>query len=123
MPTDRQPKRLTAAEILALPDTPTEEVYVPEWDTIVTVRGLTKRQQIDIRNASIVDGEPDLEKSQQGLWLEGVVDPKFEQTQIAQLFEKNAGAVDTVLKKVLTLSGMQPEDLKKKEAEFPQKRG
>lgn len=117
-PQDHKPKRLSAAEILALEDTKTEEVYVPEWDTVVVVRGLTKRQQLDIRTASMVGGEPDAEKSQQGLWLEGVVEPKFEEHQLPLLFEKSAGAVDAVLKRVLILSGMGEGMLDEKKKEF-----
>lgn len=118
MVTDHKPKRKTAAEILATQDAATEDVFVPEWDTMVTVIGLTKRQQLDIRNKSIVNDEVDFEKSQAMLFLEGVVDPRFTEDQLPALFEKNAGAVDRVLKVVLRLSGMQPEDVRKREAEF-----
>jgi hypothetical protein len=117
-PKDHQKPRKTAAEILATEDTKTKDVYVEEWDTFVTVRGLTKRQQLDIRTASMVNGEPDAEKSQQGLWLEGVTAPKFEEHQLPLLFEKNAGAVDTVLKEVLILSGMGEGMLTEKKKEF-----
>lgn len=115
---DHKAPRKTAAEILALEDTRTDEVHVPEWGTDVKVRGLTKRQQLAIREASIVEDEVDAEKSQLGMWREGVVEPVFEEQQLPLLFEKNAGAVDRVLKRILELSGMKPEALKAKEADF-----
>lgn len=119
MPTGTdKPARKSAEEILSMVDTRTDEVFVSEWDTNVKVIGLTKRQQLDIRNRSLVEGEADEEKVQQWMWLEGVVEPKFSEDQLPQLFEKNAGAIDKVLKRVLELSGMKPEDLKAKGSEF-----
>ena len=109
----------TADELLALADTRTEEVWIEEWGTFVTVTGLTKRQQMDIRNRSIVDGELSEDLSQQYLILEGITSPRFTEAQLPALLEKSAAAVDTALKRVLELSGMKPEDLKKKEARFP----
>lgn len=110
--------RKTAEEILAAQDTRTDEVFVEEWDTHVKVQGLTKKQQLDIRTASMVDGEPDAEKSQTGMWLEGVVEPKFSEAQLPLLLQKNAGAVDRVLTRILELSGMKPGGLAKKADEF-----
>lgn len=118
MPEDHKPKRKSAVEILATADTPTKDVYIPEWSTTVTVIGLTKRQQLDIRARSIVNDEVDFEKSQSLMFLEGVTDPVFTEEQMGAIFQKNAGAVDRVLKEVLTLSGMQPEDVKQREAAF-----
>lgn len=115
-------KRKTAEEILAIVDTREDELYVPEWDTNVKVIGLTKQQQLDIREASIVDGEVDPNKSQTGMWLQGVKEPQFTEAQMAQLFQKNAGAVDRVLTRILELSGMKEEDIKKRSDEFRKER-
>lgn len=120
MATDRKHRKLTAVEILALDDVRKEALYIDEWDTEITVIGLTKKQQLDIRERSLVEGEPDAEKSQSYMWLEGVLEPKFTEDQLPALFEKNAGAIDRVLTRVLELSGMKPEDVtKQKEAKFP----
>lgn len=113
-------ERITADDILAINDTETDVVYVHQWRTNVKVQGLTKRQQLDIRQRSMVNGEVDAEKSQQYMWLEGVVEPRFTEDQLGPLFEKSAGAIDLVLTRVLELSGMKPEDLKAKEAAFRQ---
>lgn len=115
---DQSPRIKSVDEILAIADTPEAVVHVKEWDTDIKVRGLTKRQQIDIRQRAMRDGEVDPEWVQRYMWLEGVVEPKFSDEQIGQLFEKNAGAVDTVLTRLLELSGMDPEAIKKREATF-----
>lgn len=117
-PQDHLPKRKTAAEILALNDTRTDEVYVAAWDTTLKVTGLTKRQQLDIQKASMVDGVSDEGKAQEQMWLEAVLEPHFEAHEIPALFEKSSEAVDTVIKRILELSGMKPEALKDKEAAF-----
>lgn len=110
--------RLTAEEILALHDTKTDEVWVEEWGTSVKVAGLTKKQQLDIRTAALVNGEIDADKSQMGIFREGVVEPRFSEDQMPLVFERNAGAVDTIITRILELSGMKPEDAKRKTAEF-----
>lgn len=111
-------KRLTADEILALRDTTPEEFYVEQWDTTVTIIGLTKRQQLDIRKASIVDGDINEELVQQAMVQQAVIEPRFTEEQMGALFEKNAGAIDGILKRVLTLSGMREEDVKDKKQTF-----
>jgi hypothetical protein len=113
-------KRKTVEEILAIKDTRTRDVFIPDWDTAVTVTGLTKRQQLDIRKAAMVDGEVDNDKVQAGVFQQGVVDPKFTEDQMALVFEKNAGPVDNIITAILELSGMKEGDLAKKEGEFRQ---
>lgn len=114
----KQPVILTTEAILGAADTQDELVEVPEWGGSVRVRGLTKRQQVDIRRAALVAGEVDPEKVQQGLWIEGVIEPRFTVDQLGPLFDKNAGVIDRVLSVVLRLSGMEDDSVKKKEAQF-----
>lgn len=112
------PPRLTVEAILAAADTPKDTVLVPEWGGTVEVIGLTKRQQVDIRRGSMVDGEVDPEKVQAAIFREGVIDPIFTEDQMGSLFEKSAGAVDRVLTVILRLSGMDEEAVKQKEKTF-----
>lgn len=109
---------LTAEAILGAADTPEEVLPVPEWGGSVRIRGLTKRQQVDARARSMVNGEVDVAESQMVLWMEGVIEPRFTREQMAALFEKNAGAVDRVLKRLLVLSGMDDGAVKEKERQF-----
>lgn len=106
-------------EIVAIEDTPTQDVWVPAWETYFKVKGLTKNQQLEIRKAATVRGEIDEDAVQRGMLFAAVLEPKIEEHQMGQLWEKQAGAIDKVLKVVLQLSGMQPEDVKAKEARFP----
>lgn len=108
----------SAADILAMVDTPEETIWVDAWQTNVKVIGLTKRQQLDIRRASLEGDVVNEEKVQQGVWLAGVKEPAFTEDQLGLLWEKSAGAIDLVLTKILELSGMTPEAVKKKEATF-----
>jgi hypothetical protein len=116
--TPAQPERMTAEAILALNDTKTDDLFVEEWGTSIKVQGLTKKQQLDVRERSLVNGEVSAEKSQGFLFLEGVVEPRFSEDQLGPLFDKNAGVIDKILGRVLELSGMKPEDIRKKEGEF-----
>jgi hypothetical protein len=109
---------LTVEAILAVPDTTTEIVQMPEWGGAVKVIGLTKRQQVDIRRAAMVDGEVDAEKVQAGIFREGVLEPRFTEEQMGALFDKNAGLVDRVLMVIMRLSGMEEGAVKEKEKTF-----
>ncbi len=112
------PRILSWDDILAAPDTPEEVIEVPEWKGAVRVRGLTKAQQVDIRERGTINGQVSEQHVQMYLWMEGVLEPKVEEHQFAQLWQKNAGAVDRVLKRVLELSGMAEDTVKKAEIQF-----
>lgn len=119
-----QKKNKTLEEILALKDTEPEEFYVPHWDTTVTIRGLTKQQQMDIRARSIVDGQVDPTKAQAGMLVEGMVEPKVDEDAAAALYQKSAGPVDAIIARILVLSGMKEDgtpDLSGKQATFSPK--
>jgi hypothetical protein len=102
-------QRKTVEEILATRDIGTDELYIPEWETDIKVTGLTKREQLEIRAASMVEGEPDAEKSQANMFLRGVLEPRFTEDQMGALFEHNPGIIDKILSRILELSGMKPE--------------
>lgn len=105
-------------DILAIDDTKTKDIWVEEWGTYVTIQGLTKQQQLEIRKRSIVNGEIDMEKVQAGMFREGVTNPTFPEEVMPRLFQKNAGVIDSILTEVLTLSGMKEGALREKEAGF-----
>ena len=114
------PAYLSVEAILSAPDTPEEVLFIKQWNGSVKIKGLTKRQQVDIRNRAMREGpEPDPEWVQRYMWLEAVIEPRFTEEQLGALFEKNAGAVDHVLSRVLFLSGMDQEAIKRREATFP----
>ena len=105
-------KRLTADEILALVDVEEQDVYVKEWDTDVTITPFTKDEQQKMRKSATVDGEIDQEKLEMALFVSGVTSPKFTKDQIEALRQKNANAIDTVLKAIMEASGITESEAK-----------
>jgi hypothetical protein len=114
--------RRSAADILALKDQETEDVYVPQWDTIVTIRSLTGTER-DHYEASLVSyrrdekGQPQVNKIE----LENIrarlislvaIDAKGDRMwspqQILPLGEKNASALELLKKTAERLSNLTP---------------
>lgn len=115
---------LTLDAILAAPDCPEKVVPVPAWGGLVKVKGITKAKQKELNKAATVmvpgaDGKAekkvDEEKLDLLLLAAGLVAPAITFEQAAQFAEKSAGAVDTVLKAILTLSGMTKEAVEEAE--------
>src|SRR5688572_5667858 len=96
--------------ILAASDVKTAEMDVPEWGCKIRVRGLTKRQQPEIREEATRGRNVDADIVTLLMFIEGVVEPKFERKHFGQLQEKAAGVIDRVVAKVVELSGITPED-------------
>jgi len=114
-----EPKFGTVDQILSAPDVGVEEMTIPEWGCKIKVQGLTKRQQGDIRVESTRDGQPVPEIVTLLMFIEGVVEPKFERKHFGMLQEKASGVVDRVVQKITTLSGLTEEDQKRMMARFP----
>lgn len=118
MTTSNKPRILTVEEILARTELPTEEVDVPEWGGIVKVRGFTKQEQIDIRNAATVADEIDMGKVELLMLVKGVVEPSFTDAQVGQLAALAAGVVDRILLVITRLSGMDAEAMRQAQRRF-----
>ena len=96
----------TVEGILAAPDLgPGELMPIPEWGCAIRVRGLSKREQQDIRKEAMRGNELDPDASEMLTFMTGVVEPKFERKYYGQLIEKSSGVIDRVLKKIISLSG------------------
>lgn len=94
-------------DILASVDVRTKEVDVPEWNCSLLVKGLTKRQQLDVRKKSqLQNGETDQSQVELHLFMAGVVEPQFGPEHFHRLLDKSAGAIDRVNKEITELSGM-----------------
>lgn len=110
---------LTAAEILAADDLPTEDVEVPEWGGTVRVRALTGAER-DALEASVVEQKgrktkTNLKDFRAKLVARSVVNEAgqlaFSESDIRALSQKNAGALDRVASVASKLSGMSEEDV------------
>ncbi len=110
---------LTAAEILAADDLPTEDVEVPEWGGTVRVRALTGAER-DALEASVVEQrgkktKTNLKDFRAKLVARSVVNEAgqlaFSESDIKLLSQKNAGALDKVATVASKLSGMSEDDV------------
>ena len=104
---------LTREEIMNLDDLPVEVVEVPEWGGEVKVRGMSAEERV--RWADKVKGEDgkniDVEKAGYYAIVVGVVEPKFDETDVAWLRKKSASALDRIANRWLALSGLGTEAL------------
>ena len=41
-------KRLTLEDLASIPNVPTEEVFIPQWDRTILVQGISKATQIKL---------------------------------------------------------------------------
>lgn len=102
---------LKVTDILAANDITEELVRVPEWGGSVRIRAFTKRRQQELR-AMATDpktGQVDPHKLELQLFIHGVIEPQFAPIQATELLDKSAGAVDRVLERIMTISGMTRE--------------
>ena len=108
-------KQLTADDILSSVELEEINVSVKEWGGKVKIKPLTKAEQQRIRKSCAKDdGSIDNEKLEMQLFIGGVVEPKFTEDQIPALRELNANAIDKVLTKIMSVSGLADEEELKK---------
>lgn len=111
---------LSVDAILNASDLPEEVVPVPEWGGAVKVRGFTKAKQGELIKQATTKvmeaGKPvdklDNEKLQLLMFVHGVIEPSFTPEHAGALAQKSAGAIDKVIKRVMVLSGWNPEAVK-----------
>lgn len=104
----------SADEILACQDLIEEDVRIPEWDTAIRIKMLTKGRQQAIRRACMTkmgDGkhELDLDAWEGSLLRHSITHPQFSDAQIEQLREKSASAIERILAHIVKLNGLSPE--------------
>ena len=114
---DPELKILTAEEIWAAKDIEERIVPVPQWGGAVRIRTLSQKQSGDLRrkaqrlNPVTKQSEIDNEALEQLLFIEGVVQPKFDITDYGRLSEKSMVAVTAVLKAIMDNSGFSGESV------------
>lgn len=112
-------KILTAEAILACDDIVREEVDVPEWGGSVRIRSFSRRQLHELTRKATVGKEVNAEKLDMLLFINGVEEPTFDESHMGQLSDKSAGVLQTVLGRIMALSGLDPDAAEKAEASFP----
>lgn len=104
--------RLSREDILAKKDIVEEEVEVEQWGGSVMVKSLSGKER-----ARVVDectnkkGKYITTKLYPALLVAGCVEPRFTAEDADALNSKNSGALETVAKVIMRLSGIQADDL------------
>jgi len=103
-------------------DLKTEVVPIPEWDCSLRLRSLSAAQSAEVRQVSLdISGDsPDvawaaMERRQ---FLEGVLEPKFDESQVAQLHKSSGRGFARVIAWLDANSGTNKEELRKAQHEF-----
>ncbi|AVX31799.1 hypothetical protein CTH_2256 [Carboxydocella thermautotrophica] len=103
-------KYLAFEDIINKPDLDEKELFVPEWDGYVKIRGLTKAQQQAMRRqASTANGQIDTDKLETIMLASCLVEPAITLEQAEQLKNKSAAAIDRILREILELAGLTEE--------------
>jgi hypothetical protein len=112
---------LSVEDIITSDDRNTVDVEVPEWGGVVRVQSFTKAQQVAIRrsaSASLTGGDIDVDEFERQVFLAGLVDPEVTPDQYNLLMEKNAQAMDRIVKEILRINGMAEDTEKQVAATF-----
>lgn len=126
MTTATETKRPTRAEILAADDRATEDIDVPSWGGILTVRALSGTERDRYEGGSVVWGKDDkgapvvesmtAENMRARLVSLTVVDEAgrrlFTDADVVALGAKNAANLDRVFEVARRLSGLTSQDVK-----------
>lgn len=104
---------LSVEEILTAKDLTDEIVPIPEWGGAVRVRGLTRAEIHQAQKLATLRhntqsqkaGEVDPTRQEMFYVMFGLVEPKFTQTQLVDLTQKSAGAIQRILSAINRLSG------------------
>lgn len=93
--------------ILALPVDNTRWLEVPEWNSKVKIKALSKAEQVKLRKVSSVRGVVDDVKLEMNLIVFSLVEPRLSFEQVDELFVKSdAKALSRISGAALSLSGL-----------------
>lgn len=99
------------ADILATaPKVGTDTIHIDEWDTDVRVQGVGKRQHSKIiaEATNPETGEIDNDVVEMAIFRDAVLEPKFSEEEIEALWQTAPKPINTVLRRILELSGTAP---------------
>jgi hypothetical protein len=112
-------KILSISDILAANDVLTKEVYIKEWGGHVVITAFTKAQQQAMRReATTPQGKLDSDALEKLMVLHGLREPLLSKDDVEALWQKNTAVVDEVLKAILQVNGLDPQEAKQTQAAF-----
>lgn len=105
--------------ILGLNQDNTKWVEIPEWNSKVKLKALTKAEQIRLRKSSSVRGVVDEVKLEMNLLVASLVEPRLSFDQVEELFVKSdAKALNRLTAAALMLSGLTEDYIGEAEADM-----
>ena len=87
-------------------DLETQTIKVKEWGGSLKVKGLTKSEQVKIRNAQESEDGLSTVEFEKMILIAGIVEPELDEKTINVLYDKSASVVDRVLSIILNTSGL-----------------
>lgn len=97
-------KRLSIDDIDNLPNVPTKEIVIDEWNVSILLKGITKAKQIQLAKL-IEDKEVDAFEYQKELLKVCVVEPELDDDAIKKLYEKDSKIIDQINIAIADLNG------------------
>ena len=99
---------LTIDEILAASCIKSKIIDVPAWGGAVKVKDMTKREQQLLRRqaTNLATGEIDADRLEILMLAHCIEEPKLTLEQVEKLADKSAAAFDTVLRAIMTITGL-----------------
>ena len=101
-------KILSIDEILAAPDLGEKTVEVTDWGGSVVVRGMTKKEQQQLRKQALdpLTGQIDPDRMEILMLAHCLAEPKITIEQAEALAQKSASAFDKVLTAIMDVAGL-----------------
>jgi len=109
---------LSREEILTADDLGEEDVDCPEWGGKVRIRGMSEAKRQHISKTATINGEIDSEKLARLLFIHGVINPEFDDSDYEALGKKSSAALQRVVVSVLKINGQGVEDAEETASTF-----
>ena len=110
---------LSKEAIREVEDVTEKPLEVPEWKGSVVIRSVTKREMNVIKEAARdQSGDINEDLLEKGIFLAGVKQPVFEETDYEWLLDKSFSALQRITKAILETSNLNEQSLKKEERTF-----
>ena len=98
-------KRLSKEDIKKLPDVPSKELEIPEWNCSILLQGISKAMQIELGRIA-TDDDKDAFEYQKELLKVCIVEPDLDEKDIDELYEKDSQTIDKIFLAINDLNGI-----------------
>jgi len=98
-------KRLKLDGIKDLPDVPTKELKIPEWDVSIMIQGISKAMQIELGRQLEVN-DTDAFEYQKQLLKVCVIEPQLDDDAIDELYKKDSTVIDKIFLVINEVNGI-----------------